>query len=143
MARAKQDERLAFFDTYGAQGSSPAAEFRRQVYEARDLGAIRLERHRLGNTTGVQVSVAGTLTSTTGETIDRDGPFTGPARGWYLPPGPPRRSPAGPPGRASRSSPARSRPAPRPPAAARCSSVGPAPWSRCAGRAPGSGRSPP
>ncbi|MGW6706119.1 phosphotransferase family protein [Streptomyces sp. NPDC054956] len=56
MARAKQDERLAFFDTYGAPASSSAAEFRRQVYEARHLGAIRLERHRLGNAPGVQAS---------------------------------------------------------------------------------------
>ncbi|MCX5199768.1 hypothetical protein OOK31_38845 [Streptomyces sp. NBC_00249] len=56
MARAKRDERLAFFDTYRAQDSSPAAAFRRQVYEAHHLGAIRLERHRLGNTDGVQAT---------------------------------------------------------------------------------------
>lgn len=33
------------------------------------------------------VLLAGTPTSSTGETIDRDNPFTGPARGWYLPAG--------------------------------------------------------
>ncbi|MEV6688019.1 hypothetical protein AB0N28_22180 [Streptomyces sp. NPDC051130] len=48
------EQRLAFFDTYGTPVSSSAAEFRRHVYEARHLGAILLERHRLGNATGVQ-----------------------------------------------------------------------------------------
>ncbi|WP_127361662.1 phosphotransferase family protein [Actinacidiphila soli] len=53
MALAKQDERVAFWDTYGPQDRSPATAWRSHLYEARHLGAIRLERHRLGNTDGV------------------------------------------------------------------------------------------
>jgi aminoglycoside phosphotransferase (APT) family kinase protein len=53
MARAKQDERLAFWESYGPLDRSPAATWRSRVYEARHLGAIRLERHRLGKTDGI------------------------------------------------------------------------------------------
>lgn len=48
MATAKEDERIAFWESYGALDRSPAAVWRARVYEARHLGAIRLERHRLG-----------------------------------------------------------------------------------------------
>ncbi|MFG1953963.1 phosphotransferase family protein [Micromonospora sp. NPDC048830] len=48
MAMAKQDERTAFWDTYGARDNSAHAVWRSRIYEARHLGAIRLERHRLG-----------------------------------------------------------------------------------------------
>ncbi|PLW72029.1 aminoglycoside phosphotransferase family protein [Streptomyces sp. DJ] len=48
MALAKQDERTAFWESYGPLDRSPAAQWRRRVYEARHLGAIRLERQRLG-----------------------------------------------------------------------------------------------
>ncbi|MFF4219712.1 phosphotransferase family protein [Streptomyces nondiastaticus] len=48
MATAKADERTAFWEPYGALDRSPAAVWRARVYEARHLGAIRLERHRLG-----------------------------------------------------------------------------------------------
>ncbi|WP_406359546.1 aminoglycoside phosphotransferase family protein [Streptomyces sp. NBC_00715] len=54
MATAKQDERTAFWDTYGPRSHSPAATWRSLVYEARHLGAIRLERHRMHNTDGVR-----------------------------------------------------------------------------------------
>ncbi|MEU2391845.1 aminoglycoside phosphotransferase family protein [Streptomyces sp. NPDC007369] len=58
MARAKQDERLAFFDTYPRPEETEAAAWRRHVYEVRHLGALRLERHRLGNEAGVRNSYA-------------------------------------------------------------------------------------
>ncbi|MEU9891851.1 aminoglycoside phosphotransferase family protein [Sphaerisporangium sp. NPDC051011] len=48
MATAKADEREAFWESYGALDRSPAAVWRARIYEARHLGAIRLERHRLG-----------------------------------------------------------------------------------------------
>ncbi|MFD4562621.1 phosphotransferase family protein [Streptomyces sp. NPDC058469] len=48
MATAKDDERTAFWESYGALDRSPTAVWRARVYEARHLGAIRLERHRLG-----------------------------------------------------------------------------------------------
>ncbi|MFD9575148.1 phosphotransferase family protein [Streptomyces sp. NPDC059982] len=48
MARAKQDARTAFFDTYGRTAETEAGAWRRHVYEVRHLGALRLERHRLG-----------------------------------------------------------------------------------------------
>ncbi len=48
MATAKADERTAFWEPYGALDRSPAAVWRARVYEVRHLGAIRLERHRLG-----------------------------------------------------------------------------------------------
>ncbi|MCY0945665.1 phosphotransferase family protein [Streptomyces antarcticus] len=58
MARAKQDERMAFFDTYPRPLETDAAVWRRHVYEVRHLGALRLERHRLGNQAGVRDSYA-------------------------------------------------------------------------------------
>lgn len=56
MATAKQDERAAFWQTYGPPDASPRAELRARLYEARHLGAIQLERYRLGNRAGVQDS---------------------------------------------------------------------------------------
>ncbi|MGL5827063.1 MAG: phosphotransferase family protein [Nocardioides sp.] len=57
MAAAKPGtERDAFWDTYGAFDRSPGAVLRSRIYEARHLGALRLERHRLGNTEGVAAS---------------------------------------------------------------------------------------
>ncbi|MFE5492995.1 phosphotransferase family protein [Streptomyces virginiae] len=53
MARAKQDARTAFFDSYGLPADTEKSAWRRHVYEVRHLGALRLERHRLGNETGV------------------------------------------------------------------------------------------
>jgi len=47
-------ERDAFWESYGAQNRSPEAVLRSRFYEARHLGAIRLERHRLGNADGVE-----------------------------------------------------------------------------------------
>ncbi|MDG4795496.1 aminoglycoside phosphotransferase family protein [Micromonospora sp. WMMD1082] len=54
MAGRKDDERVAFWDTYGTRDTSTAAALRALIYEARHIGAIRLERDRLGNTTGVR-----------------------------------------------------------------------------------------
>ncbi|MFG2227779.1 phosphotransferase family protein [Streptomyces sp. NPDC048644] len=54
MALAKQDERVAFWETYGKRDRSPAVVWRSLVYEVRHLGAVRLERHRLGNAAGVK-----------------------------------------------------------------------------------------
>ncbi|GAB1339858.1 phosphotransferase [Streptomyces sp. E-15] len=48
MAAAKADERIAFWEPYGVLDRLPAGVWRARVYEARHLGAIRLERHRLG-----------------------------------------------------------------------------------------------
>ncbi|MFD8967137.1 hypothetical protein ACFV0C_19450 [Streptomyces sp. NPDC059568] len=56
MVRAKSDERQTFWDTYGLLDQSEAAAWRSKIYEARHLGAIRLERHRLGNSEGVRNS---------------------------------------------------------------------------------------
>ncbi|CAM5407387.1 hypothetical protein GCM10010329_86050 [Streptomyces spiroverticillatus] len=56
IARAKKDERTAFWEAYGEPDPSPAALWRARVYDVRHLGAVRLERHRLGNTAGVQQS---------------------------------------------------------------------------------------
>jgi aminoglycoside phosphotransferase (APT) family kinase protein len=56
MARAKADEREAFWESYGALDHSPAEAWRARVYEARHLGAIRLERHRLAKTDAVRES---------------------------------------------------------------------------------------
>ncbi|MFD8259566.1 phosphotransferase family protein [Streptomyces griseoluteus] len=56
MATAKDDERTAFWESYGALDRSPSAVWRARVYEARHLGAIRLERHRLGNADAVRES---------------------------------------------------------------------------------------
>ncbi len=46
-------ERDVFWETYGQLSSTPAAAQRRLIYQARHVGAIRLERHRLGNADGV------------------------------------------------------------------------------------------
>lgn len=54
MVTAKSDERQAFWETYGPLDQSEDAVWRRKIYEARHLGAIRLERHRLGNSDGVR-----------------------------------------------------------------------------------------
>jgi len=56
MATAKQDERTAFWETYGPRNDAPAVVLRARIYEARHLGAVRLERHRLGNREGVRAS---------------------------------------------------------------------------------------
>jgi aminoglycoside phosphotransferase (APT) family kinase protein len=56
MAAAKNDERRAFWDSYGTRDRSPEAIWRSQVYEARHLGALRLERYRLGNVEAVRDS---------------------------------------------------------------------------------------
>jgi aminoglycoside phosphotransferase (APT) family kinase protein len=42
-------ERDAFWDTYGPLNDAPQARWRRLVYEARNIAASRLERHRLGH----------------------------------------------------------------------------------------------
>ncbi|MFE4670692.1 phosphotransferase family protein [Streptomyces sp. NPDC056716] len=54
MALAKQDERVAFWEAYGERDRSPATAWRSLVYEVRHLGAVRLERHRLGNAAGAE-----------------------------------------------------------------------------------------
>ncbi|GAX58589.1 phosphotransferase family protein [Streptomyces olivochromogenes] len=56
MVMAKSDERQAFWETYGPLDQSEDARWRQKVYEARHLGALRLERHRLGNQEGVRAS---------------------------------------------------------------------------------------
>jgi aminoglycoside phosphotransferase (APT) family kinase protein len=56
MATAKANERTAFWESYGALDRSPAAVWRARIYEARHLGAIRLERHRLAKTDAVRES---------------------------------------------------------------------------------------
>jgi aminoglycoside phosphotransferase (APT) family kinase protein len=48
MAQAKDDEREAFWESYGDLDRSPDATRRAAIYEARHLAAIRLERYRLG-----------------------------------------------------------------------------------------------
>ncbi|MGW6462214.1 phosphotransferase family protein, partial [Streptomyces sp. NPDC055078] len=68
MALAKQDERMTFWETYGERDRSPAAVWRSLVYEVRHLGAVRLERHRLGRTDAVRESyraMAGVLAGLT------------------------------------------------------------------------------
>ncbi|WP_432159019.1 phosphotransferase family protein [Streptomyces sp. bgisy153] len=57
MASAKTDERTAFWGTYGSLESSAAGAWRALVYEARHLGAIRLERLRLNNLDGARDTV--------------------------------------------------------------------------------------
>ena len=42
-------ERDAFWDTYGPLDDTPRARWRRQLYEARNIAASRLESHRLGH----------------------------------------------------------------------------------------------
>ncbi|WP_405533043.1 aminoglycoside phosphotransferase family protein [Streptomyces avidinii] len=59
MARAKQDERLAFFEACPAPADTESARWRRHLYEVRHLGALRLERHRLGNQAGVERLLGG------------------------------------------------------------------------------------
>lgn len=55
MAAAKPGtEREAFWESYGPRDGSSAAVLRSRIYEARHLGAIRLECHRLGNVDGVR-----------------------------------------------------------------------------------------
>ncbi|MEU3228259.1 aminoglycoside phosphotransferase family protein [Streptomyces sp. NPDC006976] len=54
MATAVQDERASFWEPYGALDRSPAAVRRAGIYEARHLGAILLEAHRLGRTDAVR-----------------------------------------------------------------------------------------
>ncbi|GAA0924487.1 hypothetical protein GCM10009549_45110 [Streptomyces thermoalcalitolerans] len=56
MASAKSDERTAFWEVYGQLDRSAAAVWRSRIYEARHLGAIRLERYRLGKTDAVAES---------------------------------------------------------------------------------------
>ncbi|MGH3858923.1 phosphotransferase family protein [Actinokineospora sp.] len=57
MALAKPGtERDEFWRTYGSLDRSPNAVLRSRIYEARHIGAIRLERHRLGNADGVRES---------------------------------------------------------------------------------------
>jgi hypothetical protein len=56
MVMVKSDERQAFWETYGPLNQSEEARWRQKIYEARHLGAIRLERHRLGNHEGVKDS---------------------------------------------------------------------------------------
>ncbi|NBE95832.1 aminoglycoside phosphotransferase family protein [Nonomuraea sp. KC401] len=52
MAASKRDERVAFWEAYGERDESPAAVWRSLIYEIRHLGAVRLERHRLGGAVG-------------------------------------------------------------------------------------------
>ncbi|MET9313528.1 aminoglycoside phosphotransferase family protein [Kribbella sp. NPDC003505] len=56
MAQAKDDERKAFWESYGDLDHSPAATWRAAIYEARHLAALRLERHRLARPTAVRES---------------------------------------------------------------------------------------
>ncbi|MEU9088264.1 aminoglycoside phosphotransferase family protein [Streptomyces sp. NPDC048357] len=56
MARSKQDERLSFFEACPVPADTVSVRWRRHVYEVRHLGALRLERHRLGNQAGVRDS---------------------------------------------------------------------------------------
>lgn len=50
MATAKGDERRGFWDGYGPLDRvSPGAVLRSRIYEARHIGALRLERFRLGH----------------------------------------------------------------------------------------------
>lgn len=56
MAMAKDDERTAFWESYGPLDRSEAAVWRARIYEARHLGAIRLERHWLGKADAVRES---------------------------------------------------------------------------------------
>lgn len=52
-AKKPGTERDAFWDTYGARPSTAGAARRSLFYLAKHIGAIRLERHRLGNTDAV------------------------------------------------------------------------------------------
>lgn len=46
-------ERDAFWETYGPLASTPGAALRSLFYRARHIGAVRLERHRLGRSNDV------------------------------------------------------------------------------------------
>jgi aminoglycoside phosphotransferase (APT) family kinase protein len=46
-------ERDAFWETYGSRSSTPGAAWRALLYRARHIAAVRLERHRLGNSEAV------------------------------------------------------------------------------------------
>jgi len=60
MALAKPGtERDAFWAAYGPVDRSPDAVLRSRIYEARHIGAIRLERHRLSKTDGVEETYRG------------------------------------------------------------------------------------
>jgi aminoglycoside phosphotransferase (APT) family kinase protein len=47
-AKRPGTERDAFWETYGRPADDPASRWRALVYRARHIGAVRLERHRLG-----------------------------------------------------------------------------------------------
>ncbi|MET8249672.1 hypothetical protein ABZV31_38150 [Streptomyces sp. NPDC005202] len=53
-AEAQSDERVAFGESHGPWAELPNALLRAWIYEARYLGAIRLERYRLENADGVR-----------------------------------------------------------------------------------------
>ncbi|NUK21071.1 phosphotransferase family protein, partial [Streptomyces lunaelactis] len=53
-SRQPGTERDAFWETYGPPVSTPGSERRSLFYRARDIGAVRLERHRLENADGVR-----------------------------------------------------------------------------------------
>ncbi|MEU1034378.1 hypothetical protein ABZ402_37850 [Streptomyces mirabilis] len=55
-------ERTAFWETYGSSDDLPSAMLRARIYEARHLGAVRLERHRLDNPAGVAASYEAMVT---------------------------------------------------------------------------------
>jgi hypothetical protein len=46
-------ERDAFWETYGPPAATPGAARRALFYRARHVAAVRLERHRLGNSEAV------------------------------------------------------------------------------------------
>jgi aminoglycoside phosphotransferase (APT) family kinase protein len=52
-AKKPGTERDAFWETYGPRPSTPSAARRSLIYLAKHIGAIRLERHRLGNAEAV------------------------------------------------------------------------------------------
>lgn len=52
-------DRDAFWDTYGRPAESPAAAWRAALYRAIHIGAIRIERHRLGRTENIAASYEG------------------------------------------------------------------------------------
>ncbi|GAA3212211.1 phosphotransferase family protein [Nonomuraea helvata] len=54
MVAKKPDERVAFWEGYGEPARGAAATWRFLLYEVRHLGAVRLERHRLGSGDGVR-----------------------------------------------------------------------------------------
>lgn len=49
-------ERDAFWDTYGSAALTPSAALRAQIYRARHIGAVRLERMRLHKTDAIPES---------------------------------------------------------------------------------------